>query len=96
MKRLGILTSGGDGPGMNACIRAAVRTAAREGVEMVGYADGFSGFVRGEHSPLDVRAVGNIIQRGGTFIGTSRCPEFMDQGIRAEAVRKMREDGVEG
>ncbi len=96
VRRLGILTSGGDGPGMNACIRAAVRTALRNDVEVVGYIDGFSGLVRREFIPLGVREVGNQIQRGGTFLGTSRCPEFMDADVRAEAVAGMREAEVEG
>jgi 6-phosphofructokinase 1 len=96
MKRLGILTSGGDAPGMNAAIRAAVRMASVHGMEMVGYLDGFAGFVAGEFLPLDDRAVGNQIQRGGTFIGTSRCPEFLDVAVRAGAVRQMRADGVDG
>jgi len=96
MQKLGILTSGGDAPGMNAAIRAAVRSASARGLAMVGYFDGFSGFVAGEFQELDDRSVGNIIQRGGTFIGTSRCPEFMDQSVRAAAVRQMRNDGVDG
>jgi 6-phosphofructokinase 1 len=96
MKRLGILTSGGDGPGMNAAVRAAVRTATLHGVEMVGYLDGYAGFVHGRYIPLDDRSVGNQIQRGGTFIRTSRCPEFMDPGIRARAVEQMRADSIDG
>lgn len=96
MKRLGILTSGGDAPGMNAAIRAAVRTASAREIGMVGYIDGFAGFVAGEYLELDDRAVGNIIQRGGTFIGTSRCPEFLDAGVRAAAVHQMRAAGIGG
>lgn len=95
MERLGILTSGGDAPGMNAAIRAAVRTATTRGITMVGYLDGFTGFVAGEFMELDDRSVGNIIQRGGTIIGTSRCPEFLDAAVRAAAVRQMHDDGVE-
>ena len=96
MRKVGILTSGGDAPGMNAAIRAAVRTATALDMEMVGYFDGFSGFVAGEFLDLDDRAVGNILQRGGTFIGTSRCPEFLDVNVRAVAVRQMRDAGVDG
>ena len=96
MERLGILTSGGDAPGMNAAIRAAVRTATARGISMVGYIDGFSGLVAGEFVELDDRRVGNIIHRGGTFIGTSRCPEFMDARVRAAAIEQMRAEGVEG
>ena len=96
MRKLGVLTSGGDGPGMNAAIRACVRTATLHDIEMVGYIDGFSGFVAGEFIPLDDRAVGNTIQRGGTFIGTSRCAEFFERPVRKAAVEQMRRDGVEG
>jgi len=96
MKRIGILTSGGDAPGMNAAVRAAVRTASREGVSVVGYLDGFTGFVAGRYSELDDRAVGNIIQRGGTIIGTSRCPAFHEAGVRREAAGQMKRDGIDG
>src|SRR5690606_12693826 len=58
--------------------------------------DGYSGYVAGDFVELDDRAVGNIIQRGGTVIGTSRCPEFMDAGVRRAAAERMRADGVEG
>jgi 6-phosphofructokinase 1 len=96
MKRIGILTSGGDAPGMNAAIRAAVRTATVRGIATVGYIDGYSGFVAGEFEELDDRKVGNVIHRGGTFIGTSRCPEFMEAQVRAAAVEQMRAQGVDG
>ncbi len=96
MKRLGILTSGGDGPGMNAAIRAAVRTATSNGATMVGYIDGFSGFVEANFVELDDRSVGNIIQRGGTIIGTSRSKAFLDPDVRKRAAAQMRADGVEG
>ena len=95
VKRIGILTSGGDGPGMNAAIRAAVRAATGYGVRMVGYLDGYSGFVSGRFVELDDRAVGNIIQRGGTIIGTSRSKEFHDPEVRRRAVEQMRADGIE-
>lgn len=96
MRRLGILTSGGDGPGMNAAIRAAVRTATNRGVEMVGYLDGYSGFVNGSFRQLDDRSVANTMQRGGTFIGTSRCPEFREASVRAASVEQMHRQGVDG
>src|SRR6185295_15337122 len=96
MQRIGILTSGGDAPGMNAAIRAAVRNASAQGARMVGYLDGFTGFVAGEFEELDDRSVGNIIQRGGTVIGTSRCAEFLDPAVRAAAARQMRDSGIEG
>ncbi|MGB4862591.1 MAG: ATP-dependent 6-phosphofructokinase [Tepidiformaceae bacterium] len=95
MKRIGILTSGGDAPGMNAAIRATVRTATLNGTSVVGYLDGYSGYVSGEYVELDDRAVGNIIQRGGTMIGTARCPEFHEPAVRRAAAASMRDDGVE-
>ena len=96
MKRIGILTSGGDGPGMNAAIRAAVRMASSRGATVAGYIDGFTGFVEANFVELDDRAVGNIIQRGGTIIGTSRCKAFLDAGVRRDAVGQMRDDRIEG
>ena len=95
VERIGILTSGGDAPGMNAAIRAVVRSASSREITVVGYLDGFTGFVAGEFEELDDRSVGNIIHRGGTIIGTSRCPEFLDAAVRAAAVKQMRLDGVE-
>lgn len=96
MARFGILTSGGDAPGMNSAIRAAVRAATTMGHQVVGYLDGYAGLVAGEFVELDDRAVGNIIQRGGTVIGTSRCPEFLDPAVRAASARRMRDDDVRG
>lgn len=96
MRRIGILTSGGDAPGMNAAIRAAVRSASARGIGVVGYVDGYTGFVANEFNLLDSRSVGNIIQTGGTFLGTSRCHEFLDPAVRASSAAQMREAGVEG
>jgi 6-phosphofructokinase 1 len=96
MRRIGVLTSGGDAPGMNAAIRGVVRTASTLGMEVVAYADGYVGLVEGNHRPLDDRAVGNTLQRGGTVIGTSRCPAFHEAEVRAAAAAGMRRDGVEG
>ncbi|MCC7088716.1 MAG: ATP-dependent 6-phosphofructokinase [Chloroflexi bacterium] len=96
MKRLGILTSGGDGPGMNAALRAAVRTVTSHGATMVGYLDGFTGLVEPNFVELDDRTVGNIIQRGGTIIGTSRSKAFRDPQVRQRAAAQMRADGIEG
>lgn len=94
--RIGILTSGGDSPGMNAAIRAAERSASSRNVEVVAYHDGYSGFVQGDFEVLTDRSVGNIIQRGGTIIGTSRCKEFLDPAVRTRAVEQMRRDRVDG
>ncbi|MBI2765276.1 MAG: 6-phosphofructokinase [Chloroflexi bacterium] len=96
MDRLAILTSGGDAPGMNAAIRAAVRSATTHGITMMASPNGFMGLVHGDFQELDDRAVGNQIQRGGTFIGTSRCPEFLHADVRAKAAENMRREGIEG
>jgi 6-phosphofructokinase 1 len=86
IKSIGVLTSGGDAPGMNACIRAVVRTAAHYGIDTVGYLFGYRGVVTGESRLLDGRSVSNIIQRGGTIIGSSRCAEFeTEDGLRRAA-----------
>ena len=68
MKRIAVLTSGGDAPGMNAAIRAVVRQAISEGMEVFGIYDGYAGMVAGEIYPLDAASVGDIISRGGTFL----------------------------
>ena len=76
MKRIAVLTSGGDAPGMNAAIRAVVRKAISEGMEVYGIYDGYAGMVAGEIYPLDATSVGDIISRGGTFLHSARYPEF--------------------
>lgn len=96
MKRIGILTSGGDAPGMNACIRAAVRAAAAADVEVLGVRRGYNGLIRNEMAMLDRRSVANIIQRGGTILETSRCPEFRTPEGRARAVKVLEETGITG
>jgi 6-phosphofructokinase 1 len=96
MKRIGILTSGGDAPGMNACIRAAVRAAAAADVEVLGVRRGYNGLIRNEMAMLDRKSVANIIQRGGTILETSRCPEFRTPEGRARAVKVLEETGITG
>jgi len=96
MRRIGILTSGGDAPGMNACIRAAVRTAMTNNVEIVGIRRGYSGLINGDMSALDRKSIINIIHRGGTILETSRCPEFTTTEGRAKARKVMEEVGIDG
>lgn len=86
MPRLALLTSGGDAPGMNACIRAVVRAAAFEGMEVVGIRRGFMGLVEGDAVPMSVRSVGNIIQQGGTSLWTSRYNDFLKPEFRRQAI----------
>lgn len=96
MKRIGVLTSGGDSPGMNACIRAVVRTGLGLGLEIMGIKRGYAGLIAGEMEPMNARSVGGIIQRGGTILQTSRCEEFKMPAGRRKALRKINEYGVEG
>jgi 6-phosphofructokinase 1 len=91
LKKIAVLSSGGDAPGMNACIRAIVRTALGQGIEVIGFRQGYRGLLQGLEVPLGRRAVGNIIQRGGTILGTSRCDEFLTPEGRARAAENLRE-----
>jgi len=96
MNTIGILTSGGDAPGMNAAIRAAVRAASARGIATIAYRHGFCGLLTNDSELLDDRAVGNILQRGGTILGTSRCDEFREPAGRARAAQVLRDAGVDG
>jgi len=96
MKKICVLTSGGDSPGMNACIRAVARTAIYNGIEMEGAVGGFSGLVRGDFVPLDSRSVSNIIQRGGTILKAGRCKEFHRIRQRKIAYSNMDKQGIDG
>ncbi len=96
MEKVGILTSGGDAPGMNAAIRAAVRAATSCGMAAVGYRDGYRGLLSDSTEQLDDRTVGNILQRGGTVLGTSRCDEFLAAEARTAAAINLRDAGVGG
>lgn len=96
MKKIGILTSGGDAPGMNACIRAAVRAALTNGLEIFGIRRGFAGLIRGEMELMDRRTVTNIVHQGGTILGTARCDEFKTSEGRAMAIDVLKKAGIEG
>lgn len=96
MKKVGILTSGGDAPGMNACIRAAVRAALASNLEIFGIKWGYAGLIRGEAIPLDRRAVANIIHQGGTILGTARSEEFKTNEGRAKAIKVLEGVGIDG
>lgn len=95
IKRIGVLTSGGDSPGMNAAIRAIVRSALAQGLEVVAIEDGYKGMVEGRMWQMNSRSVSDIILRGGTMLGSARLPEFKDRAVRAAAVRNLQENGVE-
>lgn len=87
IKRIGVLTSGGDAPGMNAAIRAVVRGALFNGIEVYGIKRGFAGLLEGDIFPLGSRDVSEKIQKGGTFLMTARCKEFLEEEGRAKAAR---------
>ena len=91
IKRLAILTSGGDAPGMNAAIRAVVRTAIDEGIYVFGVYGGFEGLIQGEVMPLSRRSVSNIIQKGGTFLKTSRSEAFQHKAGRKRGADVLKE-----
>ncbi|MFA7565355.1 MAG: 6-phosphofructokinase, partial [Candidatus Neomarinimicrobiota bacterium] len=82
LKRIAILTSGGDAPGMNACVRAVVRTAIYDGIDIFGVYGGFEGLINGDVIPLNRRSVSNMIQKGGTFLKTSRSEAFRHKSGR--------------
>ena len=96
MKRIGVFTSGGDAPGMNAALRAVVRQAAALGLEVVGIRRGYAGMIEGEFVPLGPRDVANIIQRGGTILLTARSKAFLTEEGRKEAAKRLHEAGIEG
>ena len=95
-RKIGVLTSGGDAPGMNAAIRAVVRTALANGVEVVGIRCGYSGLIKGNIIPLGLRNVSNIINKGGTFLYSDRCPEFQTEEGMARAVETCRSHEIDG
>lgn len=92
--RLGIFTSGGDAPGMNACIRAAVRRAVAEGLEVVGIRRGYAGMIEGDFVEMDRQSVSNILQQGGTILKSARSEAFTTPEGRAEAAARLREAGI--
>jgi 6-phosphofructokinase 1 len=95
LRRIAVLTAGGDAPGMNAAIRAVVRTASVAGVEVIGFRRGYEGLIRDLAEPLDGRSVANMIQRGGTFLETSRSPEFRTPAARGLAARNLKRHQIE-
>ena len=96
IQRLAVLTSGGDAPGMNAAIRAVVRAAAARQVQTLGVRDGFAGLLAGRFQPLDDRSVGGILHRGGTILGSTRCPDFHTFEARERALMALNAQGVGG
>lgn len=96
MKRIAVITSGGDAPGMNAAIRAVTRTAIYSGCEVIAYESGFQGIIEGENQILILASVGGIIDKGGTFIGTARSDEFLTKSGQKKAVKTLKSDNIDG
>lgn len=96
MKRIGILTSGGDSQGMNNAIRAVTRTAIANGMTVMGIRNGYQGLIDGDIEELYLRSVSNIIDRGGTFLQTARCLEFKEEAGVLKAVKTCKDFGIEG
>jgi 6-phosphofructokinase 1 len=96
MKRIGVFTSGGDAPGMNACIRAAVRVAIDRGLEVSGILRGYRGMIAGEVEPMTSRSASNIVHRGGTILHSGRSEEFMQEAGRRKAAEVLAEHEIDG
>jgi len=95
-RRIGILTSGGDAPGMNAAVRAVARVALTRGIEVMAIYRGYSGLISGDIRPLGMRDVSNIINRGGTILYSDRCPEFKTPEGMQKAIETCRKFGIDG
>jgi 6-phosphofructokinase 1 len=95
INKIGVLTSGGDSPGMNACIRAVVRTAIYHGVRIVGIMRGYAGLIDGDVKEMGVSSVSNIIQRGGTILKTARSEEFKTPEGRSQAFEKIKKWNID-
>jgi 6-phosphofructokinase 1 len=95
IRTIGVLTSGGDSPGMNCAIRAIVRSSLREGLKVYGIKRGYQGLINNDMEEMTASSVGNIIQRGGTILYTSRCPEFKEKHVREKAAQILEDRGVD-
>ena len=95
IKTIGILTSGGDAPGMNACIRAVTRTAIFKGMKVYGIYRGYEGLIKGEVEELTTESVSNTIQRGGTILKTARCKAFMTPEGREKGYETLKQFGID-
>ncbi|PAE10752.1 6-phosphofructokinase [Niallia circulans] len=96
VKRIGVLTSGGDAPGMNAAIRAVVRKAIFHGVEVYGVVGGYAGLISGNFRKLEVGSVGDIIHRGGTFLFSARCEEFKTKEGQQKGIEQLKKHNIDG
>lgn len=95
IRKIGVLTSGGDAPGMNAAIRAVTRSAISNGIEVVGIRDGYKGLVEGLYIPFNKNSVSETISRGGTILGSARLPEFKDEEVQLKGVERLKQEGID-
>lgn len=96
VKTIGVLTSGGDAPGMNAAIRAVVRKGISRGLNVKGIKKGYAGLLTEEIIDMDAKSVSDTLQRGGTILGTARCLEFKEEAVQAEAAKICKKHGIDG
>lgn len=96
MKKIGVLTSGGDSPGMNPAIRAVVRKAIFHDLEVYGIYNGYAGLISGNIKKLELGSVGDIIHRGGTMLHSARLPEFRNPEVQQQGIKQLQEHGIEG
>jgi 6-phosphofructokinase 1 len=95
VRKIGVLSSGGDAPGMNAAIRAVTRVALANGVEVYGIRDGYKGMVDGDFEPMLRADVSDILDRGGTKLGSARLPEFRDDAVQEKGIRQLKQVGID-
>src|SRR5262245_18052535 len=95
MKKIAVLTSGGDAPGINAAVRVVTRGALARCWEVFGVQNGYAGLLDGALRPMQARDVGGIIQSGGTVLGSARCPEFAEPAGRASAISLLKKNGID-
>ena len=95
VRRIGILTSGGDSPGMNAAIRAVTKVGLNSGLEVFGIYNGYKGMVEGYIEPMTRETIREIVNRGGTILGSARLPEFKDEEVRRKAIHQLSKRGIE-
>lgn len=95
VRKIGVLTSGGDAPGMNAAIRSVTRIALNNGIEVVGVHDGYRGLLESSFEPLDRNAVSDILDRGGTKLGSARLPEFREDEVQDTCIRNLKREGID-
>lgn len=96
IRTIGVLTSGGDAQGMNACIRAVTRSALNKGIRVMGIRKGYNGLLRGDIVEMTAASVADIIHRGGTILYTARCPEFLEPENQKRASEMCKVFGIDG